>query len=262
MDLAPEQRYWVKRSSELHTFEDSDGIVCVPAVRGEATASDRLLEILVASYGKSVWSNDVMLKLLNGVGFQWKTLEDWLRNGFFSQHCALFRSRPFIWNVWDGMRDGFSAFINCHKLTYKNLEILLYTYLGDWINRQSMDMSNGVSGAEERLAAAYSLKSRLEAILLGEKPYDIYVRWKPIEGQPVGWNPDINDGVRVNIRPFMEGPDLGRRGAGILKDKPKIDWRNDNGLDNDPASPWYDRFKGRRVNDVHLSLSEKTGNNR
>lgn len=43
-----------------------------------------------------------------------------------------------------------------------------------------------VDGAEERLAAAEILKKRLELILGGEAPYDIFVRWKPIEKQPIG----------------------------------------------------------------------------
>ena len=33
----------------------------------------------------------------------------------------------------------------------------------------------------------------------GEPDYDIYVRWKPLHEQPMGWNPDLNDGVRLNI---------------------------------------------------------------
>ena len=30
----------------------------------------------------------------------------------------------------------------------------------------------------------------LEKILEGEPPYDIFVRWKPQEKQPVGWDPE------------------------------------------------------------------------
>jgi hypothetical protein len=48
------------------------------------------------------------------------------------------------------------------------------------------------------------LQKRLELILEGEKPFDIYVRWKEQHEQPIGWEPDLNDGVRLNIRPFIE----------------------------------------------------------
>jgi hypothetical protein len=74
----------------------------------------------------------------------------------------------------------------------------------------------------------------LETILDGEAPYDIFVRWKLLAEQPIGWNPDINDGVRMNIRPFMLVPDVGKKEAGILRTKPNIKWTKDRG--NDVAS--------------------------
>jgi len=119
--------------------------------------------------------------------------------------------------------------VNYHKLDAKLLESLIYTYLGDWISRQKDDIRNGVDGAEERLAAAEGLKKRLELILEGEAPYDIFVRWKPLEEQPIGWNPDLNDGVRLNIRPFMSVPDVRKKGAGVLREKPNIKWNKECG---------------------------------
>ena len=137
------------------------------------------------------------------------SLEDWLRDSFFEEHCQLFHQRPFVWHVWDGRKDGFHALVNYHKLAAPNgegrktLEKLIYTTLGDWITRQRADVAAGVEGADGRLAAAEHLKGQLEKILQGEKPYDIFVRWKPLDQQPIGWEPDINDGVRLNIRPWL-----------------------------------------------------------
>jgi len=82
------------------------------------------------------------------------------------------------------------------------------------------------------------------------------VQGKPIEKQPMGWDPDLNDGVRLNIRPFMTVPDVGRRGAGVLRDKPNINWNKDRGKDVESA-PWFSVFGGDRINDHHLSLEEK-----
>ena len=82
------------------------------------------------------------------------------------------------------------------------------------------------------------------------------MRWKPLEKQSVGWDPDLYDGVRLNIRPFMTVPDVGKKGAGVLKDKPNIDWKKDRSKDVETA-PWYHLFKGDRINDHHLSLAEK-----
>ena len=262
MELSDEAREWVARSKSLESHEDNDGIVCIPPVGQEASASDRLLNLLADAYGPE-WSNDVLAQLLSATDHAGKSLETWLRDKFFTQHCALFGNRPFVWHVWDGLQDGFAALVNYHKLDFKTLEALIYTYLGDWIGRQKRDADSGVDGAQEKLAAAETLKKRLELILAGEAPYDIFVRWKPIEEQPIGWHPDLNDGVRLNIRPFLSVPDVGKRGAGVLRDKPKsLHWEKDRGSDV-PSAPWYElglQYEGKvgdRINDHHLTLAEK-----
>jgi hypothetical protein len=256
MELSEESRQWVEKAQALSRHVDNDGIVCIPAIGTEKAASDRLLNLLADAYG-SDWTNNTLGELLVAADNAGKTLEVWLRDKFFAQHCKVFQNRPFIWHVWDGLRDGFSVLLNYHKLNKKNLETLTYTYLGEWIKRQKAEATKGVDGAEEKLASAEILKKSLEFILKGEKPHDIFVRWKPIEKMPIGWEPDINDGVRLNIRPFMTAPDIKKAGAGILRDKPNIKWDKDRGKDVESA-PWFKVFNGERINDHHLSLEEKT----
>lgn len=255
MELANAQREWVKQCEALLPYADDDGIVCIPPVRGEASASDRLLNLLAAAYGDA-WGGNTLAGLLKSADHAGKTLETWLREKFFTQHCKFFQHRPFIWHIWDGLRDGFAALVNYHKLDAKLLETLIYTYLGDWISRQKQDIASGVDGAQERLAAAEALKKKLGLILEGEAPYDIFVRWKPLENQPIGWDPDLNDGVRLNIRPFLTVPDVGKKGAGVLRDKPNINWNKDRGRDVESA-PWFHLFDGDRINDHHLTIEEK-----
>tara|TARA_R110001592_G_scaffold13740_2_gene62800 strand:- start:17708 stop:21214 length:3507 start_codon:yes stop_codon:yes gene_type:complete len=259
MELAAEQRHWVERCAELADFVDDDGIVCLPPVRGEKAADQRLEALLQATYGDA-WTTPLKNRLLDSVGS--KSLSLWLRDKFFEQHCKLFQHRPFIWHIWDGLKDGFSVVINYHKLDKAGLERLIYTYLGDWIRTQQAGLANGEDGAQERLAAAEALKKQLEAILEGEKPYDIFVRWKPLAEQPIGWTPDLNDGVRLNIRPFIYARDVGKKDAGILRWKPNIKWTKDRGKDVESA-PWYGlgleygEGEGARINDHHLTLAEK-----
>ncbi len=305
-------------------------------MRGERPAHDRLLQLLEAAWGGE-WNDGVLAKLLVEAGS--RSLDDWLRNQFFEQHCKLFHHRPFIWHIWDGRkRDGFHALVNYHKLCtveatsgrFENnkrqdgastqdaasthsgrrlLESLTYSHLGDWIARQRDGVKRGEGGAEDRLAAALELQKRLVAIIEGEPPFDLFVRWKPLVEaasrrlkrpeaastiaaahslkrpeaastiatsplkrpeaaatgeQPIGWEPDINDGVRLNIRPFM-ARDIpgGKKGAGILRAKPNIKWEKDRGkepLRDQEQFPWFwnnGKFTGERVNDVHLTNAEK-----
>ncbi len=269
MELADEQREWVERCDVLRALADEDGIVCIPSVRSESPAAERVLTLLSAAYADA-WNDCVLPKLLVQAGSP--SLDDWLRNRFFEQHCKLFHHRPFIWHIWDGRkRDGFHALVNYHNMAEgggkgrRLLESLTHSYLGDWIRRQQDGVKRGEGGAEDRLAAAYELRKRLAAIAEGEPPFDVFVRWKPIGEQPIGWEPDINDGVRINVRPLMaEDIPGGKKGAGILRSKPNIRWSKNQGKEpfcEQKAFPWFWRdgeFTGERVNDVHLTIMERS----
>ena len=105
-------------------------------MRGEQPAAARLGRILARAFPDE-WSVHKQAELLAAVGCKGWTLERWLQDRFFAQHCKVFQNRPFIWHIWDGLKKGgFSALVNYHKLDRKLLETLTYNYLGDWIRRQ------------------------------------------------------------------------------------------------------------------------------
>ena len=267
MRLAAEARSLVDRCGELNDFADDDGIVCIWPVRGEASAADRVRALLAAAFGDA-WSASKERELLQVTADEYnkgktaRSLEEWLVERFFDEHCRLFHHRPFVWHIWDGKKDGFHALVNYHKLAEPNgagrrlLETLTYGYVGDWIRRQDDGIKQNEPGAEAHLVAAKELQAGLIKIIEGEPPYDIFVRWKSLHEQPIGWEPDINDGVRLNIRPFLMAKDVGRKGAGILRFKPNIKWGKDRGKEPETA-PWYKVFKGERINDHNLRLEEK-----
>lgn len=247
MHLDGAQRAWATHSQDLRHLADQDGIVCLNPIRGEASAADRLREMLQCAFGPR-WYADFEPKLLAAAagpdGKPEASLEDWLRDAFFSEHCNLFHYRPFVWHVWDGLKDGFHALVNYHKLAGPNgegrrtLELLTFTYLNDWIERQRADIKSGLEGADGRLAAALRLQDELKRILLGEPPYDLFIRWKPLHQQPLGWDPDINDGVRLNVRPFLLAADMKQKGAGLLRCKvERIKWTKDKGKEREQLKP-------------------------
>jgi hypothetical protein len=256
----------------LESHADADGIVCLPPINREPPAAVRLRALLADAFGED-WTVGTERELLAATGAKQNTLDDWLRDAFFEQHCKLFHQRPFIWHLWDGRKDGFQALVNYHRLDHATLQKLTYSYLGDWIRQQDADAKADKPGAAERLGTARALETELVAILEGEPPYDLFVRWKPLAEQPLGWQPDLNDGVRLNIRPFMQARDLGKKGAGILRAKPNIKWDKDRGTEprRDKSDyPWFwhaeepplacpggPDFTGNRWNTVHLTLARK-----
>ena len=252
----------------LEPFADDDGIVCLPPIHREQPAAARLRNLLAAALG-----HFDERALIAATGSTKTTLDDWLRDDFFDQHCALFHQRPFLWHLWDGRRDGFHALVNDHRLDHATLQKLTYSYLGDWIRQQDADARADQPGAADRLGAALALQTELARILQGEPPCDLFVRWKPLKEQPLGWQPDLNDGVRLNIRPFLLARDVGKKGAGILRAKPNIRWDKDRGKEppRDKADfPWFwcetepdidpvggPAFTGHRWNNVHFTLARK-----
>ncbi len=313
MKLATDSCAWSYCCGQLNSLADDDGIVCIPAVASEQPAHERLLSLLHQVFEDGLAQERVFREKIEGAdendpltldllrrewkpslpndfsawfnrlldvdGHKGNSLGSWLRDRFFESHCKRFSCTPFIWQIWDGHREGFSALVNYHKLAGSNgrrlLEKLTHSYLGDWINRQQDDVKRGIEGADARLIAARNLKAQLELILAGEPPYDIFVRWKPLHEQPIGWEPDINDGVRLNIRPFMavDNPG-GKKGAGILRVKPNtIKWTKDRGKEVEKPIedfPWFwdwdgktqdftggKKFTGDRWNDLHYSNAFK-----
>lgn len=266
MPLSVAARATVAKCKHLSGFADDDGVVPLVPMRGEPAAEGRVRDLLRAAFGGE-WSSAkeaTLLAAAAGDKAPAPSLDDWLRNRLFAEHCSLFHNRPFVWHIWDGRKkDGFGVLVHYHRLAAPNgegrrlLEKITHGYLGDWISRQRDEMKANKPGADARLAAALDLQKKLEAILAGEPPYDIFVRWKPLHEQSIGWEPDINDGVRMNIRPFIE--------AGVLRDKVNVKWTKDRGQEPQAIRakadfPWFwngSTFSGDRVNDVHLSVAVK-----
>ncbi|MET4118813.1 hypothetical protein ABIB85_005442 [Bradyrhizobium sp. JR1.5] len=262
---------------------DSDGVVSLPALAGETDAAARLRELIRAAWG-SDYNEGTIRELLGAEGARANDLTTWLADEFFEGHCELFHQIPFIWHVWDGVRGGFSALVNYHKLSEGNgagrrlLEKLRDSYLGEWIALQRRALASGEVGAEERLMAAEHLRGELTGIIEGVPPYDTFVRWKPLHRQAIGWEPDIDDGIRINIRPFLNARPKKNRGQGacILRVTPRVKKHAGADRGSEPRRekmefPWFwaedadvskvdfagVEFKGRRYNDFHYSRGFK-----
>lgn len=232
-------RWPEQRPDALDEFGDTDGIAALVSLPGEPDLATRLRELLSVAYGDA-WTSGLEREVVTSAGGKTGRLDDWLRDQFFAQHVKVFDNRPFLWHIWDGRKDGFAAIVNYHKLDRRTLEKLTFTSLGAWIERQKHEARAERAGADARLAAAEDLQRRLKLILEGAPPYDIYVRWKAMSEQPIGWQPDLDDGVRLNIRPFVE--------AGVLRSKVTVHWKKDRGKNPDGTE---------RHNDLHPTLEER-----
>jgi hypothetical protein len=244
MRLSAEARARIAEAATLPEA-DADGLLALVPVLGKRPLADRLRAYCAAAWGET-WTPSIEAALVAAASERVKdkppkqlTLDAWLRTHAARQHAKLFHDRPFLWWITDGRPDGFMVVTYYHRLIHANLERLAWTVLGDWITRL---------GDNPRAEAARVLQEKLARILEGEKPYDIFVRWKPLEKQPIGWEPDLDDGMRLNIRPFIE--------AGVLAHVPNVRYTVDRGRDV-ASAPWFTIFNGERRNNHHTTLAEK-----
>lgn len=244
MRLSSEARAHVAEAATLPPA-DADGLVPLNPLLGERSLGDRLRAWCAAAWG-TAWTNDTEATLITAACERAKdkpprnlTLDAWLRTHAARQHAKLFHDRPLLWWITDGRADGFMAVVHYHRLTRDALSRLAFHVLGDHLARL---------GDDSRAEAARVLQKKLEQIIEGEAPYDIFVRWKAPHEQPLGWDPDLNDGVRLNIRPFVQ--------AEVLAHVPNVKYGVDRGKDV-PSAPWHAVFNGERRNDHHTTLTEK-----
>ena len=72
----------------LEKLADINGIACLSATKGDAPAAERLRGLLVQAMGK--FDLGALITSAGPKGSKSETLEEWLRDEFFEQHCALF----------------------------------------------------------------------------------------------------------------------------------------------------------------------------
>ena len=240
---------------ELDALADADGIVPIPSVRGEPPAAERLREVLKAAFGAG-WSASREHTLLTEAGARpGDTLDDWLRNQFFEQHCKLFHQRPFIWHLWDGRKDGFSCLVNYHKLdahAARQPDPLLPRGLDQPPGRrrpQQQARCRPPAGRRPGVPGEAQAHPRGRAALRHLRPLEAPLRAADrLEPRPQRRRPDEHPPLPHRRDPAEEAEHQVDQGPGKEPQRPREEY------------PWFwdgETFKGDRVNDRHFTNAEK-----
>ena len=156
------------------------------------------------------------------------SLDAWLDNAFFEYHCGLYKNRPIFWHIASAQgtaRFAFGVLVHYHRFDRNRLAKLRATYLRDAIEefRREAGLADKAGETADRLEwqakleEAQALDTKLQAIQEGhhegpeggERDYRILTPWKAPDERPKGWDPDLDDGVKVNIEPLQK--------AGVLR---------------------------------------------
>jgi hypothetical protein len=217
--------YAVKRVVE----GDEDGVVPLLHVSGEASLLDRVHAELARLFpGRDV--NGVEVEIVNELKRKVKgydraeSIREWLENVYFVYHASLYKNRPIFWHISSKQGKSsaaFAALVHYHRFDKDRLAKLRGVYLREAVGvfRRESALAGQQGRAEDRLEwqakveEAEELDRRLqrvqEAFHQGAEDYRILTPWKTEHERPKGWDPDINDGVKVNIEPLQR--------AGVLR---------------------------------------------
>ena len=221
--------YAVKRVVEA----DADGLVPFAPLSGEAGLLDRVHEELAALFPEQD-VNQVEVELANELKRRVKgyrpaaSIGAWLENVYFDYHAALYKKRPIVWHVASSQGSqpfAFGALCHYHRFDANCMAKLRAGYLREAI--ETFRREAALAGREGRAGERVELQARLEEAQAldrklqavqeghhegpegGDRDYRILTPWKSADERPTGWDPDIDDGVKVNIAPLQK--------AGVLR---------------------------------------------
>ncbi|MFZ4580823.1 MAG: hypothetical protein ACOYOB_20770, partial [Myxococcota bacterium] len=203
------------------------------SVGGETNLLDRVLRELTAAF-PALDARKVEVDLANELkrkvpGYRaTRDIGEWLDQVFFSFHASLYKKRPVLWHLASAQgtaRFAFGVLVDYHRFDKNAMAKLRGGYLRDAVEsfRREAGLADKEGRAEDRAewqarveeAQAFDRalqriqEGRLEGADDGPQDYRILTPWKTPDKRPTGWDPDLDDGVKVNIAPFEK--------AGVLR---------------------------------------------
>jgi hypothetical protein len=217
--------YAVKRVVDA----DQDGVLPFVNSSGEPRLLDRVHAELGKLFpGRDV--NEVEVEIVNELKRKVKgytrteNIREWLEDAYFEYHASMYRNRPIFWHISSRQGKGraaFSALVHYHRFDKDRMAKLRGVYLREALAtfRREAALASQTGRADDRLEwqakveEAEDLDRRLQKVQegfhQGSEDFRILTPWKAEGQRPKGWDPDINDGVKVNIEPLQR--------AGILR---------------------------------------------
>lgn len=212
---------------------DDDGIVPFNRSTGETPLPERVRQELATLFpgrDESQLEVEIVNELKRSVKGYRKcaSLDDWLANAYFEHHAGLYKSRPIYWHVASAQGTSpfaFGALVHYHRFDKNRMQKLRASYVRDTIEelRRDAGLADKAGRADDRvelqakLEEVQALDKKLQLLQEGhhegaeggDRDFRILTPWKEPAKRPKGWNPDLDDGVKVNIAPLDR--------AGILR---------------------------------------------
>ena len=189
---------------------DPDGIIPFDEGLGEPTLLERVRhEIETLFCVDRAVAVEIEIDEVLGRG----GLAGWLGDPFFRKHKGQFKGRPILWQIVSPQK-RFRVLVYYHKLDHDTLPKVRSKYLWPLLERartrlraaRSEDKPDlkTIGDLESTIADLEECDRRLESVIQGTVEVDL-PDWAvgPYRNGKAPYNPDINDGVKVNILPLQ-----------------------------------------------------------
>lgn len=199
-------RFPPETASALAALADSDGIVVIdPRHPDDLTAKvRRALELIVGDA-----EAEVLIATATGA----KPLADWLAKEFFKRHLQQYRKRPVYW-LLQSPRRHYSLLLFHERLTRDSLPLIAGAgYARGRLNALDVQITAlaglakvGAAGRERRQAEKVidDLRDARADVQEFIQRLEAVVGAKNARGETVGWQPELDDGVLINVAPLRE----------------------------------------------------------
>jgi hypothetical protein len=196
-------------AQDLCSLADNDGVATLDEGHQDDLAAKvwNALEIALGEAGASEVVSTVL-----GDGNPEALLRSYLERDFWKRHLQQYRKRPVYWLLQSPAK-SFSVYVFHERATRDTLPLIMGTrYVSGKINQlknRTDEVRTDMKSAEGRAKKLLEKElEELETKLLDLEAFEAAIRrvleQKDERGETVGWTPEIDDGVIINLAPLRE----------------------------------------------------------
>lgn len=199
-------------AEKLRSLADNDGVATLDEGHQDDLARKvySALEIALGEGG----ANEVISAALGGDenGNPERALRRHFERDFFKDHLKKYRKRPVYW-LFQSPKKSYSVYVFHERATTDTLPLILGNrYVAGKINQlkhridEVRDGLSSSAGREKKMAEKVleGLETALSDLLDFEKALREVLEAKDERGRTVGWAPQIDDGVILNLAPLRD----------------------------------------------------------
>jgi len=198
-------------AEKLRSLADNDGVATLDEGHQDDLAR-KVYSALEIALGEEEANEIISTALGDENGDPERALRRHFERDFFKEHLKKYRKRPVYW-LFQSPKKSYSIYVFHEKATKDTLPLILGNrYVTGKINQlkhridEVRDGLSASAGREKKMAEKEleGLETALSDLMDFEKALRQVLEAKDERGRTVGWTPEIDDGVILNLAPLRD----------------------------------------------------------